>query len=311
MNPENIIESLLFVADSPLKPRQILEIWEGEEFQDIPMTEELLLPILEGLFDKYQAEFFVFELRQIDGGYQFFTKREFFPYARHAAMIKSKRRLSRSSLETLSVIAYRQPISKTEIEFIRGVNCDHAMAKLLDKKLVEIAGRSTAAGRPLLYKTTSFFMEYFGINDLGDLPRIDEFGMTEEQYQSQFRMFMEEREIEDGLKRGEISENEAQALREMRENEDLIPPMPERMRIKTEPETQENTTEPTGQDELPLHGHIELEDESGEETAGAFDFPAEKWEETLQAEDEKSPSEDFETDSVEGEDPTPDGEEEA
>jgi segregation and condensation protein B len=310
MNPEQIIEALLFVADSPLKPRQIIEIWEGEEFQDIPMTEELLMPIMEGLMDKYKAEQFIFELRQIDGGYQFFTKREFFPYARHAAMIKSKRRLSRSSLEVLSVIAYRQPVSKTEIEFIRGVNCDHALAKLLDKKLVEIAGRSSAAGRPLLYKTTSYFMEYFGINDLGDLPRVEEFGMTEVQYQAQFRSFMEEREIEDSLKRGEINDNEAQALREMRDNEDLIPPLPERLRKKEDA--------PTGQDELSLFGHIELttgeetltetpDTELADEASGNFEFPTEAWDQAnAEAGDtqEDLPSDDED-------EPTPDGQEEA
>jgi segregation and condensation protein B len=88
---------------------------------------------------------------------------------------QSKKRLSTSAMETLSIIAYKQPISKSEIENIRGVNCDYAVQKLLDKGLIEITGKAETIGRPMLYGTTSKFMEYFGINDISELPTPKEF----------------------------------------------------------------------------------------------------------------------------------------
>ena len=94
-------------------------------------------------------------------------------------MLRNQKKLSRAALETLSIIAYRQPITRPEIEFIRGVNCDYAIQKLLEKKLIDIAGRADAPGRPLLYQTSPFFMEYFGINDLKDLPTPKDFSQEE------------------------------------------------------------------------------------------------------------------------------------
>ncbi|HZB12775.1 MAG TPA: SMC-Scp complex subunit ScpB, partial [Chryseolinea sp.] len=109
------------------------------------------------------------------GGYQFLTKPAY--QASIGIMLKqqSKKRLSTSAMETLSIIAYKQPISKTEIENIRGVNCDYAVQKLLDKGLIEITGKAETIGRPMLYGTTTKFMEYFGLNDIAQLPTPKEF----------------------------------------------------------------------------------------------------------------------------------------
>jgi segregation and condensation protein B len=190
MECARVIEALLFAAENPLRPEQLLDLFRDGEFEGLELDENLLAVILEGLTEKYKAPDYVFELKQIDGGYQLFTKTEFFPYLRHANLLKNQKRLSRASLETLSIIAYRQPISKTEVEFIRGVNCDYAVRKLLDKNLIEIRGRSDAAGRPLLYGTTSYFMEYFGINRIEDLPQPDEVTLDEAEYQAQFKVFL-------------------------------------------------------------------------------------------------------------------------
>jgi segregation and condensation protein B len=100
---------------------------------------------------------------------------------------KNQKRLTRTALETLSIIAYKQPITKAEMEFIRGVNCDYAVQKLLDKQLVSIIGRSEAAGRPLLYGTSPFFMEYFGLADMSDLPKLKEFEVLAEEQMEDFR----------------------------------------------------------------------------------------------------------------------------
>jgi segregation and condensation protein B len=135
---------------------------------DVP--EEDIVGAIQRLDDKFQAEEFAFQLYKASGGYQFLTKPAY--QASIGIMLKqqSKKRLSTSAMETLSIIAYKQPISKTEIENIRGVNCDYAVQKLLDKSLIEITGKADTIGRPMLYGTTSKFMEYFGINDLNELP---------------------------------------------------------------------------------------------------------------------------------------------
>ena len=193
MQVSQIIEALIFSADAPVKPAQFLEWWEHEQFVEWELTPESLQDILEGLVEKFQGAEHVFELLQVDGGYQFYTKREFYPYVRQAAVQKNKRKLSRASLETLSIIAYRQPITKTEVEFIRGVNCDYAVRKLLDRNLLEILGRSDAPGRPLLYGTSRFFMEYFGLNDLKDLPRLEEVSIDEGTLQEQYKVYLKDK----------------------------------------------------------------------------------------------------------------------
>ena len=135
---------------------------------DVP--EEDIQGAIQRLDEKFQGEEFSFQLFKSSGGYQFLTKPAY--QASIGIMLKqqSKKRLSTSAMETLSIIAYKQPISKTEIENIRGVNCDYAVKKLLDKSLIEITGKADTIGRPMLYGTTPKFMEYFGINDLAELP---------------------------------------------------------------------------------------------------------------------------------------------
>ena len=140
---------------------------------DIP--EEDIVNVIKQLEEKYGRDEFAFQIFKSAGGYQFLTKPAY--QASIGIMLKqqSKKRLSTSSMETLSIIAYKQPISKTELENIRGVNCDYAVQKLLDKGLVEILGKSESVGRPIMYGTSPKFMEYFGISDLKDLPTPKDF----------------------------------------------------------------------------------------------------------------------------------------
>lgn len=139
------------------------------------VPEEDVTGAIQRLEEKYAQEEFSFQLYKSSGGYQFLTKPAY--QASIGIMLKqqSKKRLSTSAMETLSIIAYKQPISKTEIENIRGVNCDYAVQKLLDKGLVEIKGKADTIGRPMLYGTSQKFMEYFGINDLSELPTPKDF----------------------------------------------------------------------------------------------------------------------------------------
>jgi segregation and condensation protein B len=116
-----------------------------------------------------------FEIVEAGGGYQFRTVSSYHPYVRKLYKDHAPRRLSLQALECLAIIAYRQPISKAEVEAVRGVLSDGAMKTLLERKLVDICGRSDKPGRPLLYGTTNDFLRYFGINRVTDLPRIEEF----------------------------------------------------------------------------------------------------------------------------------------
>lgn len=140
---------------------------------DVP--EEDITNALTRLEEKFNHEDFSFQLNRAAGGYQFLTKPAYQTSISILLKQQSKKRLSTSAMETLSIIAYRQPISRTEIENIRGVNCDYAVQKLLDKGLIEITGKAESIGRPMLYGTTQKFMEYFGINDLNELPVPKEF----------------------------------------------------------------------------------------------------------------------------------------
>lgn len=140
---------------------------------DVP--EEDIANALTRLEEKFNHDDFSFQLNRAAGGYQFLTKPAYQTSISILLKQQSKKRLSTSAMETLSIIAYRQPISRTEIENIRGVNCDYAVQKLLDKGLIEITGKAESIGRPMLYGTTLKFMEYFGINDLNELPVPKEF----------------------------------------------------------------------------------------------------------------------------------------
>jgi segregation and condensation protein B len=123
---------------------------------------------------KYRSADFAIEIVASGGGFLFLTKPAFQGILGSVLKQKVKKRLSTSAMETLSIIAYRQPISKPELEKIRGVNCDYAVQKLLEKELIVLAGKSDQPGRPILYATSQKFMDYFGINHLGDLPQLKE-----------------------------------------------------------------------------------------------------------------------------------------
>lgn len=170
---QNHIEALIFCSPTPTKVVDIKACLSEMFNADVP--DEDIAGALQRLEEKFQGDEFAFQLYKAGGGYQFLTKPAY--QASIGIMLKqqSKKRLSTSAMETLSIIAYKQPISKTEVENIRGVNCDYAIQKLLDKGLIEIQGKSESIGRPLLYGTSPKFMEYFGINDINELPTPKDF----------------------------------------------------------------------------------------------------------------------------------------
>lgn len=131
------------------------------------------------IITKYQSPEFGMEVIEISGGYKFMTKGAYHNTISTYLKQSTKKKLSQAALETLSIIAYKQPVVKSEMESIRGVSCDYSVQKLLEKDLVEIQGRSDGPGRPLLYATSSKFMDYFGLKDINDLPKLKDFKTDE------------------------------------------------------------------------------------------------------------------------------------
>jgi len=170
---QNHIEALVFCSPNPIKLADIKACLSEMFGADVP--EEDIQSAIQRVEEKFAVEEFSFQLYKTAGGYQFLTKPAYQASISILLKQQSKKRLSTSAMETLSIIAYKQPISKTEIENIRGVNCDYAVQKLLDKGLIEITGKADSIGRPMLYGTTQKFMEYFGINDLLELPTPKDF----------------------------------------------------------------------------------------------------------------------------------------
>ncbi len=170
---QNHIEALIFCSPSPAKVVDLKSCLS--EMFNVDVPEEDIYSAIQKLEEKFTAEEFSFQLFKAAGGYQFLTKPAYQTSISIMLKQQSKKRLSTSAMETLSIIAYKQPISKTEVENIRGVNCDYAIQKLLDKALIEIQGKAETIGRPILYGTSPKFMEYFGISELTELPTPKDF----------------------------------------------------------------------------------------------------------------------------------------
>ncbi|MFP4090231.1 MAG: SMC-Scp complex subunit ScpB [Cyclobacteriaceae bacterium] len=170
---KNHIEALIFCASKPLKLEDIRNCLS--EMFNAEVAEEDILQAIEALMVQYGEDVYSFQVYRIGGGYQFLTKPAY--QASIGIMLKhqSNKRLSTAALETLSIIAYKQPVTKSTVEQIRGVGCDYAIQKLLEKSLIEIKGKEDTIGKPLLYGTTEFFMQYFGINHIGELPTPKDF----------------------------------------------------------------------------------------------------------------------------------------
>ncbi|MBS1565985.1 MAG: SMC-Scp complex subunit ScpB [Bacteroidetes bacterium] len=170
------IEAVIFASDKPLTTLEITDIINNAfGFMEDKIVLDQVETAMEGVLEKYRSEFYPFEVRESGGGWQFLTKRDFHKTIAQLNGDKFLKRLSAAALETLAIIAYKQPITKSEIEAIRGVNCDYAVQRLLEKELIVITGRNeNMPGKPLVYGTSKGFMDYFGLNTADDLPKIKE-----------------------------------------------------------------------------------------------------------------------------------------
>lgn len=167
----NIIESLIFASDEPIAASEITKAIKNIDGDDIDINPKDVEETVSQLNEKYKQIESSFEIVKIANGYSYATRPEFSKYLGYLSTEKSKRRLSQAALETLAIIAYKQPITKPEIESLRGVNSDYMINTLLEKNLITIKGRAETIGRPLLYSTTEEFLKYFGLNNLEDLPK--------------------------------------------------------------------------------------------------------------------------------------------
>lgn len=168
-----LTEALLFAAEGPLPIEHIADIFATVTGLTRP-EETLIEAAIEQLNAQYEKGEHAIRVRKWGGGYRLSTIAEVAPYLKAFFQEERKRRLSRSLLETLAILAYKQPTTKPEIDFVRGVDSDYALRKLMEKGLVDVVGRSETIGRPLLYGTTTSFLEAFGLNEVSDLPNLRE-----------------------------------------------------------------------------------------------------------------------------------------
>ncbi len=167
MRTTQIVEALLFASDAPLTAADLAR---GDETLD----EDQVEAAVQELRSEYESQERAYQIYELGGGYQILTRPEFAPYLERFDTVPQSSRLSGPALEVLAVIVYRQPIGRSEIEEIRGVGSSGVLRTLLDRGLIEVAGRGEGLGRPLLYGTTSRFLEHFGFRSLEDLPRPEE-----------------------------------------------------------------------------------------------------------------------------------------
>jgi len=169
---DQYVESLIFTSEVPISIPELANCLEA--LFSTTFQKEYLTAVIGRLQAKYLQDQYSFEIVAIGQGYQFLTKNTYYDVVSMLLKQKSKKKLSRSAMETLAVIAYQQPVTKAEVEKIRGVSCDYSIQKLLEKELIQIKGRSKEPGRPLIYITSSKFMEHFGLGSISDLPKLKE-----------------------------------------------------------------------------------------------------------------------------------------
>ena len=164
--PIDVVEALLFASDTPVEAERIQEVLDLE-------SAAAARALVESLRGRLDAEGRGLQVMEVGGGYRLVTRPEVAPWLVKLARSRTRSRLSRPSLETLAIIGYRQPVSRPEVDAIRGVNSEAVLDNLLERRMIRITGRKESPGRPFLYETTREFLVAFGLRDLGDLPKVE------------------------------------------------------------------------------------------------------------------------------------------
>ena len=165
-NPIDVVEAMLFASDVPLEAERMREVLDLE-------NAAAARGLVEELIARYEAEPRGLAIVEVGGGYRMVTRPELAPWLVRLARARTRVRLSRPALETLAIIAYKQPVSRPELDAVRGVNSDAVLDNLLERRLIRIGGRKEAPGRPFLYETTREFLVAFGLRDLNELPKVE------------------------------------------------------------------------------------------------------------------------------------------
>ncbi|TVQ50840.1 MAG: SMC-Scp complex subunit ScpB [Saprospirales bacterium] len=172
------IESIIFSATEAVNEDQLLKLLSVE--MDLPLNAEQIGEAVDRLIKKYESDQYAFGLVNVNNGYLFKSKTDYHSVISEYLKLTSRKKLTKTAMESLAIIAYKQPVTRSEISNIRGVNSDYIVQKLLEKDLIEIAGRSDEIGKPLLYKTSDRFLEYFGLKNTKELPKLKEVIQEEE-----------------------------------------------------------------------------------------------------------------------------------
>jgi len=192
----SVIEALIFASPEPISEEKICEIIaKGEE--NLGLEVDAIEPFVEKLNQRYEENGLSFNIEHVAGGYTFSTKKRFEPWLSIFQHESAYRKLSQSAIETLAIVAYKQPITKPEVDDIRGVDSGYMLRQLLEKVLIEVSGRLDAPGKPLLYRTTKHFLKHFGINSIDELPKpreIDE--ILKDDDMAEHRQFLFDRQLE-------------------------------------------------------------------------------------------------------------------
>ncbi|MDA3861356.1 MAG: SMC-Scp complex subunit ScpB [Melioribacteraceae bacterium] len=211
----SIIEALIFSSDDPLPASEIIKAIKEIDGSETEITPKDVDVAVNYLNERYEDDEKSFIIKRIANGFAFATKQEYAKYVGFLSSVRSKRRLSQAALETLAIIAYKQPITKPEIEMLRGVNSDYMMNTLLEKNLITIKGRAETIGRPLLYVTTDEFLKYFGLHKISDLPKpreVDEMMKDEDFIEEKRKIMMNQLEevIENEIDSGDSDGNKTE-----------------------------------------------------------------------------------------------------
>lgn len=192
----SVIESLIFASPEPISADKICEIIaKGEE--NLGLETDAVEPFIDKLNQRYQENGLAFEIDLVGGGYTFATKKRYEPWLSIFQHENAYRKLSQSAIETLAIVAYKQPVTKPEVDDIRGVDSGYILRQLLEKVLIEVSGRLDAPGKPLLYRTTKHFLKHFGINSIEELPKPREIEeILKDDDMAEHRQFLFDRQLE-------------------------------------------------------------------------------------------------------------------
>ncbi len=192
----SVIEALIFASPEPISWEKLSAIVKESE-EELELDQQTVRQIVNQLNDRFEENDLSFRIEETGGGYTYVTQPRFHPWLSIFQHENAYRKLSQSAIETLAIVAYRQPITKPEVDSIRGVDSGYILRQLLEKMLVKVSGRADSPGKPLLYKTTAYFLKHFGINSVGELPKpreIDE--ILKDDDMAEHRRLLMERQME-------------------------------------------------------------------------------------------------------------------